>query len=69
MHKQQEMLFNHLSILRIVVSFSGESCEIMANEALHVFDGVRVRFASEMFGRVDKIVCMPIVRYVKLFVD
>ena len=52
LYKQQGRLLYHLQILQVAV---------VANYAFHVvheFNGINVRFATEMFGRVDVIVCI-----------
>ena len=69
MHKQQKRVFNHLQILRIAVVFSGKSRKIVTQKSVHALNGVRVCFSSEMFGRGDEIVGMPMVRCVKPCAD
>ena len=69
MHKQQKRVLNHLQILRITVGFSGKSRKIVTQKSVYALNGVRVCFSSEMFGRVDEIVGMPMVRRIKLRVN
>lgn len=65
-HKQQESVLNHLQIFRIAVGFSGKFRKIMTQQPIHALDGVRVCFASELFGGDDEIVDTPTVRRIKL---
>ena len=55
MHKQQERVLHHLQTFRVAVGFSGKSCKIMANEAIHALDGVRMCFSGEMSGRLMRL--------------
>ena len=69
MHKQQKRVLNHLQILRIAVGFSGKSRKIVTQKSVHALDGICVCFSSEMFGRVDEIVGMPMVRCIKFCIN
>ena len=65
MHKQQKRILNHLQILRIAVGLSSKSRKIVTKQPIHALSGVRVCVSNEMFGWVDEVVGVPIVRYVK----
>ena len=69
MYKQQKRVFKHQQALRIAVGFSGEPSKIVTQKSVHVLDGVRVCFPREMFGRLDEIVGMPMIRRIKLGVN
>ena len=69
MHKQQKRVLNHLKILRIAVGFLGKSRKIVTQKSVHALNGVCVCFSSEMFGRVDEIVGMPIIRCIKFYIN
>ena len=69
MHKQQKRVLNHLQILRIAVGFSGKPRKIVTQKSVQALNGVRVCFASEMFGMSDDIAGMPMVRCVKFCIN
>ena len=69
MHKQHKIVLDHLQALRIAVGFSDKSRKIVAQQPVHSLDGVRVCFSSERFGWVDEIVCAPMVRCIKAYVN
>ena len=41
----------------------------MTQQPIHALDGVRVRFASDMFCWGDNFVCMPMIRRIKLGIN
>ena len=67
--KQQKRVLNHLQILRIAEGFSGKSRKIVTQKPIHALNGVCVCFSSEMFGWVDEIVGMPMVRCIKFRIN
>ena len=69
MHKQQKRVLNHLQILWIAVGFSGKPRKVVTQQPVHALDGVRVRFADEMFCWCNNFVGMPMVWRIKFGVN